>query len=567
MYKKNYELLPKNFDWKFYKKFYDELDNSFTEKNIVEHWIKYGKNEKRFTCEKDVNKFFYLFCKNNDTEIVILTKNNFAFIGMNIKKMFEFFNIKVKLINKLNNEDIISENIFIIVNMTDYCIFPKNYIIFNIKNNETISFDKKYNKIIENSILILESSVENIKDYKKTFYQPIPYKFNNTNNNCEFKYDIIFFGKKNLIDFIKKKFGKYYVRLENINNIDDVSESIDKSKIIIYMDENPNKDDKLIILTKLLKYNKILITNIYLNNEYEKFLYSESIDFLDNENISDTIVRLIDLYINDVDLYYDKIEKIINNNIKLDKKFTFFLKKNLLSIDNLFSNNDIEYDLENNKIYCLHLLETSYRLCEFKKQKYYPKINIFPGIKYSPGWIGCALSYYNIILNAKRCKISRITICEDDCKFNDDFESKYLIINSFLDKINSDWDIFVGCIADLPFDVTINNIYKYKKMIFLEINKMHSTVFNIYNKSCYDIILKWSIENKNHHTNQIDQYLKKQNLKIIITYPFEFSCLNVKSTLWDFDTYYLYDNLFKKSLNLLCKYINNYDKNKIIVLD
>lgn len=140
-----------------------------------------------------------------------------------------------------------------------------------------------------------------------------------------------------------------------------------------------------------------------------------------------------------------------------------------------------------------------------------------------------------------------ITICEDDCKFNTDFENKYSIIQDFLQQTDK-WDIFVGIIASLPEDTNIINIYNYKGLVFVEIDRMHSMVFNIYNKSSFDTIINWDNKIKDPKFNQIDQYIKRTNLRIITTYPFEFDCIKVFSTLWrgnNLDQYNEYKNHFK----------------------
>ena len=105
--------------------------------------------------------------------------------------------------------------------------------------------------------------------------------------------------------------------------------------------------------------------------------------------------------------------------------------------------------------------------------------------------------------------------------FNDDIKN-YKFLNTI------EWDMFVGVIANVPDNVEIKNIYEYKNIKFIEINKMHSTVFNIYNKSVYDKILQWSTNGIPESSNdQIDQYIKKKlNIKIITTYPFYFDCVN-----------------------------------------
>jgi hypothetical protein len=262
----------------------------------------------------------------------------------------------------------------------------------------------------------------------------------------------------------------------------------------------------------------------------------------------DNLYNLIDFYLDPIN-YNNHISTIKENRKILSQKINYIINKNLISvIPNL--PNKIEYDLNSESIYCLHLIETPYRMDIFKKQSYIPEIIIFPAIKYSPSWIGCAYSYNNLIWNAKRCNLETITICEDDCVFTEDFEDKHKIIKEFLSQL-PEWDIFVGCVANLPEDTNIIKIHKYKDITFIEIDKMHSMVFNIYNKSSYDKIINWDRNNLNDNVNTIDQYIKRQNMKIIITYPFYFSCTDSMSTLWGANLFDVYNNMFNKSLQII----------------
>jgi hypothetical protein len=226
---------------------------------------------------------------------------------------------------------------------------------------------------------------------------------------------------------------------------------------------------------------------------------------------------------------------------------TYFLKRALLCLNK----NPIRYDMTD-KIYCLTLPETPQRYNVFIQQNL-PLLEYYPGIKYSPGWKGCGLSYKNLIYNAKRCSLKQITICEDDCCFKADFQEKYAIIQEFLTTIP--WDIFVGVLADLPEDTILSNVYKYKGMTFLELNKMHSMVFNIYNQTCYERILECPLDSVH---NQIDQFIKKQNFKIIIPFPFEFSCLDVQSTIWGKNLFHAYNDMFETSNKIILNKLNAY---------
>jgi hypothetical protein len=256
-------------------------------------------------------------------------------------------------------------------------------------------------------------------------------------------------------------------------------------------------------------------------------------------------------------MYNDKIKIIKENLSTLQNNSIFSVHKNLVSLG-LMKNEQI-YDMQRDTIYCLHLVEAPFRMEEFKNQKYIPKIKIYPAVKAIPGWKGCALSYQNMIWNAKRCKLDNVTICEDDCEFKEDFEEKYKIIKSFLNQYKSGWDIFVGCIANLPESTKIKNVVKYEGITFVEINKMYSTVFNIYNKSSFNVICKWDRNYGNAVNNSIDVYLKTKKLKIITTYPFEFACVNVESTIWEGNMFDVYNKMFNSSLRALKNKIEKFN--------
>ena len=206
--------------------------------------------------------------------------------------------------------------------------------------------------------------------------------------------------------------------------------------------------------------------------------------------------------------------------------------------------------------HCLHLPETPYRIEAFVKQPHAllpDRYAIIAGIKATPGWRGCGLSYYNLIWNAKRCNLPYIVIFEDDCEFPNHFKATFDTIMRFLASRKNDWNIFNGCIASLPSDSTIHILPTYENIQFVQVDKMLSTVFNIYHQSVYDKILQWDIHTQSSD-NTIDQFIKNiPHLKIITTHPFLFRCLDVKSTLWGRSLYEEYNLMFERSNRLIKK--------------
>lgn len=528
-----------------------------------------------------------VFKKQNphETSFIIVTSKIIESIAINLKMLLTKNNVKSYITYMLTDDDINnqkSNTIYIIIyNSRIDLKLPKNYIYYQIEQSNYKNLNLSY---INNSNIIWDFSIKNYKKYnnnnnfQKLFYMPMPFYFeDNTNiiNDKYIKYDIFFYGacnkRRKLI--LTKLNKKYNNKIKIGFGIFDKERDyyIKSSKIIINLHYYDDAAIETARFNEVLQYNKLIIseTSPHKYDYYNRNIYKEFVEFV---NVIDTdiseLCSLIDMYLNNEELYNDKIKYIKENKHKLRDISEYFLKRNLLSIIEP-SKININYTLNSNNIYCLHLPETPNRYTAFTEQPNYDiiqyNIEIYPAIKYSPGWKGCAFSYINLIYNAKLCNLKQITICEDDCCFNNDFNNKYSIILEFLEKLNN-WDIFVGILAELPKDTTLSNIYSYKNMTFIEINKMHSAVFNIYNNSCFDKILEWDIKTTSAD-NQIDQYIKQCNFRIIVPVPFEFSCLNVDSTLWGKNMFDEYNNMFENSNKtieiLMDKYLQN---NKIIYL-
>lgn len=388
--------------------------------------------------------------------------------------------------------------------------------------------------------------------------------------NIPYTYDIFFYGemnnrRKKILEAIRKKYNILY----GIFHGKTLEDNIEKSKILLnlhYYDEPKLESTKL---NEILQYGKIIISEKSIKEDwYNMEIYKNIVTFVDT--IHDNLDNIQQLYdtIDNILLHYDSKKDSIQKNIKeLEKKSLFHISKCVYTLDTKYINNTyIDFEVKKDVTYCIHLLKSTNRLKEFTKQEYLPNYTLFPAISYNPGWIGCSLSYKNLLYNAKKYNIPRVTICEDDCKFIKKFDEKYKIIQSFLD-ICPHWDIFVGVMADLANDTIFYNMYSYKGVTFFEIDKMVSTVYNIYNHTSYETIINWKYSTNTN--DQIDQYLKRSKLKNIITYPFYYSILDVVSTIWTSNSN-IYNNYMKMINNTLEKIKKKYDsfqKNKIYIPD
>jgi len=170
-------------------------------------------------------------------------------------------------------------------------------------------------------------------------------------------------------------------------------------------------------------------------------------------------------------------------------------------------------------------------------QSYCPKgFYFYDGFRKSQGWIGCGMSYSSLAKKALESKISRLTVMEDDVLLPEDFEQKMEIINDYLDHREGEWDVFVGIIASLHPETQILKSETYKDIHFVTIDRMTSTVCNIYNENALRILASWDPDNLDVHKNTIDRYLESQtSLRVIVCLPFLVGHREEEtSTIWGF---------------------------------
>merc|ERR1739845_176598 len=103
--------------------------------------------------------------------------------------------------------------------------------------------------------------------------------------------------------------------------------------------------------------------------------------------------------------------------------------------------------------------------------------------------------------------------------------------------MGGEWDIFAGFVTDLHADTEVLSAVYYKGSQFVTINKMVSSVYNIYNLKLLQLISKWDPLDGNVMRNTIDRYIERQGgLKVVVTIPFFVKHrVEAKSTIWTHD--------------------------------
>lgn len=248
------------------------------------------------------------------------------------------------------------------------------------------------------------------------------------------------------------------------------------------------------------------------------------------------------------------------------RRFVFMFDRLLIALGFLPSSQGIAKDLplpEYTDKIVLSLPETIERRRSFEKIAP-PGYVVFDGLRRQPGWVGCGLSYRALAFHALKYGYSRLSVMEDDVVLPFDLSFKLDIVHEYLDARDGEWDVFSGVIAALNPHAKILSVDTYEGVTFVTINRMTSTVFNIYGKKAFQIFASWNPENTDAKTNTIDRYLEgHDDLRVIVTLPFLVGHREeVDSTLWG-SSNKLYSELIKSSEKTLYRMVKEFQPNGV----
>ena len=148
-------------------------------------------------------------------------------------------------------------------------------------------------------------------------------------------------------------------------------------------------------------------------------------------------------------------------------------------------------------------------------------VEVFDGIRQTPGWIGCALSYKYLGQKALQAGWPRLEVMEDDVLFPPDYSRRRSLVDAHLAEREGQWDVFAGLIAIVHPDTRILRVERRDDMVFVTLDRMISMVHNIYAPAALQMLAQWNPANVDPHTNTIDRHLQNcGHLRVITTLPF-----------------------------------------------
>ena len=416
-------------------------------------------------------------------------------------------------------------------------------------------FTKEYLQILRESLAVLEYNLHNIGSltkqgisYTHIFYLPIGASLNygRTLSPTEKKFDVLFYGdykssprRQRMLDTLVKEFDVKIVTEVFAPAILDI---IRQAKVVINLHYY---EDALLEVPRIQECLSLEVP-VLSETARDQHAYPElaqAVRFFEQGSVPAMLQSLKEVL--ETPIPHDHITSAVQQSAR---RFEFMFDRFLVGMDFIPNQQIKEMPLPTlTSQVVLSLPEIIHRRQAFQSENL-QGFTFFDGIRKTPGWVGCALSYRALACKALEMGIKRLTVLEDDVLPPDDFQEKMNVVYEYLDEREGQWDIFAGLIADLHSQVKILNVEDFKNIRFVTINKMTSMVCNIYNQKALEILASWNFENKDVEHNTIDRYLESQSdLRVVVALPFLVGHReDVNSTVWGFQNTQ-YRNMIAKS--------------------
>ncbi len=238
---------------------------------------------------------------------------------------------------------------------------------------------------------------------------------------------------------------------------------------------------------------------------------------------------------------FDSLEAIAPVLQKTQARFEFMLYRALHALKLLHTSQWrtlVQAQALSGTKFVLGMPETSKRRDVFvqRTEKRLPGVQIFDGVRFSPGWMGCALSYQYLAQKALSAGVPRLEVMEDDVFLYPDYEQRRAVVDQWLDENDAQWDVFSGLIAKVHEDTRVLAVHEFQGLKFVTLNRMMSMVQNIYKPVALTAMAQWDDKNADAEVNTIDAYLNANTaLRVVVVLPFLVGHdEDLHSSLWGF---------------------------------
>lgn len=444
---------------------------------------------------------------------------------------------------------------------------PNLYVAFQMEQSVSSRWlTKEYLRTLENSFAIFDYSITNIKKLtdmglspRQFFYLPVGpllgYK-QDVESNIECEYDVIFYGDIN--NARRQAFLGALEKVCRVKVIGDLFgaslyEELRKARLIVNIHYYEGALLETTRLWECLSLGKFVVSERS-SDMHEHEDLANLVDFVDVGDMNG-MVEHVRYWLDAPDELEARVranEETISGSFNYFDYFfyRFMLYSGNLSFQDFWKLVGEKLPAPNEKL-CLNLPEYVDRSEAFDKDNRYGFVR-FAGLKHPYGWMGCAMSYKFMAMWAQKYGLSRLIVCEDDVEFPVDFDAIWGKLDRHLRQTRDSWDLFSGILADLHEEAEILESYVVDGETYVVLDRMISTVYNVYNPKVLSLLAEWDDENYDVESNTIDRYLERcTDLRVMTTLPFLVGHKEeLYSTLWGMqNTQYI--DLIEASQDLL----------------
>ena len=413
---------------------------------------------------------------------------------------------------------------------------------FHDANGASRWFFRQYSEILENSLAVLDYSEKNLSflsnngiAFPKIHFLPVG-NFQRTRNRIK-RHDVLFYGdvtgSPRRRELLKEVSNHFSVKIVNGLFEEEMEQLIAESRVVLNLHFYENA------LLELPRINECLSlgTPVVSEDACDRADYpglAGAVSFFEKGSVPGMIECLRNA------LAAPPTPPVLASAIAYgESRFNFMCDRFLLALGALTPDcldSLVRVDFVGKPCIVLSLPETPKRRTQFPKNAF-NDFAFFDGIRCSPAWVGCALSYRFLAKSALLAQKDQIVIMEDDVALDSDFPKKWDSVQRFLKTCPQDWDVFCGIITDLHPEAKIHDVRIFENLTFVFLDRMTGMVFNVYNKKILRLMAEWSSQNSSPETNTVDRYLESQDgLRVVIAFPYLVGHHEMlDSTLWDFN--------------------------------
>ena len=475
----------------------------------------------------------------------IISTPHTELLAKTLRNRIIFYGWNCEIIN--SPPDQFNADYYIVLTPQQYKTLPpgEKRIVFQLEQSTSDRwFNQDYFNILENSLAVIDYSLANIK-YLKTkgiafplvHYLPIgPFEDKNFSQDVVKDIDLLFYGanlsSERRIRMLESLKGDFKVEIINDKFGEEMHALIKRAKVVLNIHHYETSLLEMPRIMECISLGTTVLSETSSDQNYHSS-FGNCVRFF-KEGSSEEMREAIKQTLQTLPSK-EEFRIVIDS---FNKEFNFMFDRMMIGLKilpieavetiELLSPPEIKY-------ICLSMPETIERQDDFRKYAL-DECFIFNGLRRSPGWIGCGMSYLALAHHAIKNKIKRLTVMEDDVELPKNFTELMKKINKYLDQKENEWDLFSGLIANLNKNAKVINVEEFEGITFVTIDKMTSTVCNIYHEKFLKTLAKWNPGIENAETNTIDRFIESHStLKIITTVPFIVGHKEeVYSSLWGF---------------------------------